>query len=136
MSRPPSKASGRAPRGPVLKLYLDSSCRYCRVAGALLRRLDRDGRLELTSFRLDESYSLHGLTPADVAREMHGVIFAPQVKVVRGFEALMEACARLPLCRILLPLLRALNRTGLGPLLYGWLAQHRPMDRPSRTQRA
>lgn len=136
MSRPDCEALGKGSGTPVLRLYLDSSCPYCRLAGALLRRLDGSGQLELTSFRFDNSYSVHGLDPTDMAREVHAVVLAPQVKVVQGFAALMEVCARLPFCRILLPLLQVLHRTGLGPNLYSRIAQHRPVDRPPTTQRA
>lgn len=107
-------------------VYLDGACPYCRVAGSIIRGLDIDARLRVTSYRSDASFAAYGLSPSEVDREMHVVILGPKPRVVHGFDALLEICRQLWLCRPAMPVLHLLRRSGLGNLLYRLVAQHRP----------
>lgn len=104
------------------RVYFDGHCRHCRRFAALIRRLDRAGRLEPVSFRSDRSYLAAGVPTAALERELHVVSGS---RVWRGFPAVEEIARRVPLLWWSVPLLRLAGSLGLGDRSYRWLAARR-----------
>jgi len=103
-------------------LYLDGGCGTCRRTGRLLRALDRSRRLRITSFRTDDSFRLSGLASADLEREVHLV---RDGRAFRGYEAVFQVALSLVPLWPAVPVLWLLGVSGIGPWLYGRVADGR-----------
>jgi len=124
---------GAKPQGPGgtglrtrLVVYIDGFCVYCRQAGRLLRALDWGQRVEVRSFRHDESYRRFGIAPEALEAAMHAVALGPGTfRVVSGFAAVRLLLRHLPLLWPLWPAAWLLERVGWGERAYRWVARHR-----------
>lgn len=72
-------------------LYVDGRCSLCRKTGRYVQALDHLNKIEVRSYRLDDSYIGYGLKLSDLGHEVHLVVGQ---KVFRGFGALSQLLLR------------------------------------------
>ena len=105
------------------KLLYDGDCPFCRREAEWLKRRDRDGNLALENIAaVGFDPGRYGLTHAEVMGSLHGVL--PDGRVVRGVEAVRQACSRVGLGWLLAPTRLPIVR-GLSDGAYGIFARNR-----------
>jgi len=98
-----------------LKLLYDGDCPLCRRGIAWLKRRDRAGRLaveDITALGFDPGR--YGLKRDEVMRVLHGV--KPDGTVLRGMDAVREACRTVGLGWLVAPTRLPLLRTASNQL--------------------
>jgi predicted DCC family thiol-disulfide oxidoreductase YuxK len=125
---PISTEQQRAVVGNVALLLYVGHCRMSRRAATCLYRLDVFRRLDLVSFRHDDSYLVAGIQLRALEQELH---FVSGSQVWRGFPAVLQVVRRLPLLWPLLPFCWMAERLGLGQRLYRCLAANRVIVDPT-----
>ncbi len=114
----------KTPTAPALRLFIDGSCPHCRATGRFIQVLDRGGRIEVMSFRHDDSYLRHGIHQTDLERRMH-LVDLRGGDVRSGFEAVCALTAQIPCLWPVRPILALVAWLGLGERLYDNLAARR-----------
>lgn len=114
---------------PVLTVYYDGQCSYCRRTAQLIRMLDWFGFMRVVSYHNDDSYLNYSLTFDEVDQEMHVVKKQKNhIKIYRGFDSVVVIVQYLPTLWLFLPILLILRIFGIGQKLYPWIANNRVMS--------
>lgn len=114
----------KTPTAPALRLLIDGSCPHCRATGRLIQALDHRGRIEVMSFRDDDSYLRHGIHQSDLERRMHLVDLRSGV-VRAGFGAVRALAGQIPWLWPFRPILALIAWMGYSDWLYDVLAARR-----------
>lgn len=108
-----------------LRLYYDGYCPFCRASARLIGRLDWLGRIDLVSFRHDNSYLQLGISADALEEAMHVIDLRAAPVIYAGYPAVVAVVRNLPLLWPLWPIAWAAGRLGLGARIYRWLARNR-----------
>ena len=106
-------------------LIYDGHCGFCLESIKRLQALDLFEWIQLRDFQTERGLSeLHAeLTPERCRSEM--ILIEPGGRLTGGFDAFRRLSVRLPLLRLLSPLLYIPGVAWVGRRTYRWIADHR-----------
>ena len=104
----------------------DGQCGICRRSARILRRWDRDDRLELVPFQAGEVMDRFPMISEAQFREAVQVI-APDGRHWSGADAVEQALARTPNGRRVSWLFKLPFARPVARRIYRWVAEHRPL---------
>ena len=115
----------RSPRPPRPTLIYDGACGFCQRAVDLVRRWDREQRIEVVPFQDQERVAAFGIPLPALAAAMHLVLPPPDGRVFAGADAAPEILRLLPGKRWLARVFRVPGVPPLARRMYAWIARRR-----------
>jgi predicted DCC family thiol-disulfide oxidoreductase YuxK len=106
-------------------LIYDGECAFCRRWVDLVRRWDRDHRLDLVPFQDQQRVARFGIPLPALAAAMHLVLPTPDGRVLAGADAAPEILRLLPGRRWLAGLFRVPGVRPVARRVYAWIARQR-----------
>ena len=106
-------------------LIYDGECGFCRRCVDLVRRWDREHRLDVVPFQDQDRVARFGIPLPALAAAMHLLLPPPDSRVLAGADAAPEILRLLPRWRWLAGLFRVPGVRPVAWRVYRWIARQR-----------